>query len=160
MNIIALIAGVLGAFSAPALAVAQSSNMRNLHAVAFLNGKCTQLTFAGKDGTRACVGKITNTMYKTGRTGFVFMFGDHALITFSGADSPARGDQATVRLDKVIFALIGTGTEPNVIPATGICTYTNPYAGPSRINCSASTKVGKFSGAFVSDGAEPDIQRF
>jgi hypothetical protein len=149
---------VTGRFGTPAKA--QDRDLRHLQAVAILNGNCTQLSFAGKDATRACVGKITNTMYKTGRTGFVFMAGDLAVITFSGADNPAQGDQATVRLDKVIFTLVGTGTEPNVIPATGNCRYTNPYAGPSRITCSASTKDGKFSGAFVSDGAEPDIKEF
>jgi hypothetical protein len=157
------IAAIACVFTVCAIAMpanAQDRNLENLSAIAIMNGRCSQLVFAGKDATRACVGKITNTMYKTGRAGFVFMAGDLAVITFSGADSPARGDQATVRLDKVIFTLVGMGTEPNAIPATGTCTYTNPYAGPSRINCSASTKEGKFSGAFVSDGAEPDIQRF
>lgn len=141
-------------------AEAQTGDMKNLAGIAILNGSCTQLTVGGKDATHACEGKITNTMYKTGRTGFIFMVGDLAVVTFSGADSPAKGDHASVRLDKIIFTLVGTGTAPNVIPATGSCSYTNPYAGPSRINCSASTKDGKFSGSFVSNGAEPDIQRF
>ena len=154
----AIAMAAIASFTTPA--TAQGSNFDNLHAIAMMDGKCAQLTFAGQDGTQRCEGKITNTVYKTGRSGFTFLIGDLAVITFSGADSPAKGDQATVRLDKVIFTLIGTGTKPNVIPASGSCTYTNPYAGPSRINCSATTGDGKFSGSFVSNGQPPDIQEF
>lgn len=141
-------------------AYSQSGDMKNLRAVAMMHGTCGKLVMAGEDVSEGCQGLITNTMYKTGRTGFVFTAGDVAVVTFSGAGAPAQGDQASARLDKVIFTLIGTGTEPNVLPATGTCTYTNPYAGPSRINCSATTKIGRFSGTFVSDGEEPDIKQF
>ena len=139
---------------------AQSAGFDNLHALAIMNGQCTQLTVAGKDSTPVCLGKITNTMYKTGRSGFIFMAGDVAVVTFSGMDTPARGDQATVHLDAIIFTLVGTGTPPNDIPATGSCTYTNPYAGPSRIQCTASTEAGRFSASFTSDGKEPDYRQF
>lgn len=150
----------LGAAATAGPAGAREQGFDNLQGIAIMNGKCTQLTVAGMDSTRACEGKITNTMYKTGRTGFVFMVGDFAVVTFSGMDSPAKGDQTATRLDRIIFTLIGTGTPPNDIPATGSCTYTNPDAGPSRINCSATTGEGKFSGSFVSDGQPPDITEF
>jgi hypothetical protein len=125
-----------------------------------MNGTCQRLIIAGNDASSSCQGKLTNTMYRTGRSGFTFLAGDVAVVTFSGADSPAKGDQAVIRLDKVIFTLVGTGTEPNVVNATGSCSYTNPYAGPSHVSCSASTKAGRFSASFVSDGAPPDLQEF
>ena len=58
------------------------------------------------------IGKVINSMYKTGRSGFIFTARDFAVVTSSGADSPAKGDQATICLDKVIFTLIGTSTPP------------------------------------------------
>ena len=144
----------------PAAAEAQDRNLSNLHAIAIMNGTCDGLVMGDKDASSGCEGKLTNTMYKTGRSGFTFLVGDLAVVTFSGADSPAKGNIARIRLDKVIFTLIGTGTKPNVVPATGTCTYTNPYAGPSHVTCSASTKSGRFSGSFVSDGKPPDLQEF
>jgi hypothetical protein len=160
MKGVSIVILVVGAALMAEPASAQEQGFANLHAIALMDGKCTSLVIADKPATHNCTGKITNSMYKTGRSGFIFTAGDLAVVTFSGADSPAKGNQATVRLDKVIFTLIGTGTEPNVMPAKGSCTYTNPYAGPSRINCTATTEAGRFSGSFVSDGREPDIQRF
>ena len=158
MNLVTRLLGLAVFAAGPA--TAQDQGFDNLHAIAIMDGKCSSLVIADKPATHQCVGKITNSMYKTGRSGFIFTAGDVAVVTFSGADSPAKGDQANIRLDKVIFTLIGTGTPPNVIAAKGTCTYTNPYAGPSRINCSATTEAGRFSGSFVSNGREPDIQRF
>src|SRR5690349_11485706 len=106
----------------PAVAGAQDRDLGNLHAIAIMNGTCQRLIMGDKDASSGCEGKLTNTMYKTGRSGFTFLVGDLAVVTFSGADSPAKGNMATIRLDKVIFTLIGTGTKPNVVPATGTCT--------------------------------------
>jgi hypothetical protein len=141
-------------------AQARDPGLSSLHAIAIMNGTCKQLTIADKDASSGCEGKLTNTIYKTGRSGFTFLVGDLAVVTFSGADSAAKGNSATIHLDKVIFTLIGTGTDPNVIRATGTCTYTNPYVGPSHVTCSASTKSGRFSAAFVSNGQPPDLQEF
>lgn len=146
--------------SPSAQALAGPAAAPNLSAIAFLKGTCQSFVVGGKDASRKCLGKLTNTVYRTGRSGFTFVVGDLAVVTFSGADSPAIGNRAAIRLDKVIFTLIGTGTPPNVIPASGRCTYTNPYAGPSHVNCSATTKDGPFSASFVSNGEPPDIQQF
>jgi hypothetical protein len=145
------------AASAPAKS---SGNLDNLAGLAMLNGTCSKLVVAGHDESEACVGKLSNTIYRTGRTGFVFVAGDTAVVTFSGMDTPVKGDVGSVRLDHVIFGLMGTGTDPNSLTATGSCRYTNPYAGPSHVDCTASTKIGRFSASFVSDGEGPDMQRF
>lgn len=157
---LSLSAAALAFVLLPPAAEAQDRELSNLHAIAIMQGTCHRLVIGEKDASSNCESKLTNTMYKTGRSGFTFLVGDLAVVTFSGADSPAKGNSASIRLDKVIFTLIGTGTEPNVVPATGTCTYTNPYAGPSRVHCSASTESGRFSGSFVSNGQPPDIQEF
>ncbi|HEY0625448.1 MAG TPA: hypothetical protein VGD10_01820 [Allosphingosinicella sp.] len=157
-------AGILGAIAlTPNAGAAMQRPIPNLEALdglAVMNGTCGRLILGGRDVSSGCESRVTNSMYKGGRTGFTFLAGDVAVVTFSGADTPAKGNHATVRLDRVIFTLNGAGTKPNVVPASGTCTYTNPYAGPSRINCSASTNNGAFSASFVSDGEPPIIERF
>lgn len=142
------------------VSAAPKGDLSNLAGIATLNGTCSRLVMADNDASDSCVGQAINSMYNNGRTGFAFQAGDMAIVTFSGIGTPAKGDLAESKLDHVIFGLVGTGTEPNSVPATGKCTYTNPYAGPSHINCFAKTKSGTFSASFVSDGAEPDVQEF
>ena len=130
--------------------------------IAVLNGTCKRLIVAGKDLSKDCEGKVTNTMYEsTRRTGFLFVTrGGDVVVNFSGLDSPAVGDHAAALLSHVIFTQGETGSnraKHQAYVATGTCTYTNPYAGPSHINCSASTTKGLFSASFVSDGRPPDF---
>jgi hypothetical protein len=143
----------------------QSGDLQNLDGFAVMNGTCRRLIVAGKDLSKDCMGKVTNTMYEsTGRTGFLFVTrSGNVVVNFTGMDTPAVGDHAASVLDHVIFTQGKTGSkraEHNGYRATGTCTYTNPYAGPSHINCSASTKKGLFSASFVSDGKPPGIERF
>ncbi|WP_294004560.1 hypothetical protein [Sphingomonas sp.] len=65
-----------------------------------------------------------------------------------------------VQVDEVIVNQVGPGVRPpadhsNEMTARGTCTYTNLYAGPSHIDCTASTGKGPFSAAFLSDGKPP-----
>ena len=140
---------------------AQSSNLDNLAGVIILKGDCSRLTMAGNVASPYCKGMATNTSYKTGRSGFVFLAVDSAIVTFSGKDNPAVGDNASITLDKVIFSLVGLGTAPNSINAKGTCTYSNPVGGRrARIVCNATTTSGAFNATFVSDGSEPDVKEF
>ncbi|WP_114227210.1 MULTISPECIES: hypothetical protein [Sphingomonas] len=155
-----LITAAILAIAAGTNLPAQTSDLTNLKAVAIMHGRCRSLVVAGKDASRACSSLVTNSMYRTGRGGFVFTAGDLAVVTFSGFDTGAQGDIAEIKLDHVIFSLIGTGTPRNTVPATGTCTYTNPYAGPSHITCTALTKSGRFAATFLSNGQEPEFKRF
>lgn len=139
----------------------QTGNLENLSALTILKGDCGRLIMAGNDASPYCKGMITNTSYKTGRSGFVFLAGDTAIITFSGQDHAAVGDNAFITLDKVIFTLVGMGTPPNTIAAKGKCNYSNPFNGNhARITCNATTTSGAFNATFVSDGEEPDVKEF
>lgn len=170
MEIMCLLALGLTALAAVSEAIAagpqnQSGDLQNLDGFGFMNGTCQRLILAGKDVSKDCEGKVTNTMYEsTGRTGFLFVTrSGNVVVNFSGVDTPAVGDHAASVLDHVIFTQGKTGSKRvkhRGYVATGTCTYTNPYAGPSHINCSASTEKGLFSASFVSDGKPPILTRF
>jgi hypothetical protein len=63
-------------------------------------------------------------------------------------------------VDRILFAVSASDAQPMTIPARGNCSYSNPYIGPARINCSALTQNGQFSASFLSDGREPSSQAF
>ena len=131
--------------------------------VATMNGRCSHLVFAGRDGSTACTPKVINDVHKDGRVGFTFLVSDLAVITFSGMGQQQvkdAADVATQPLDTVIFTLTGTGTAPKTIEAAGVCTYSNPYAGPAKVVCSAHTGEGLFEATFLSDGREPSMHHF
>lgn len=151
----------------PGLAVAAAHHSRrsalDLDYIAMMDGRCERLVLAqGPDASSRCEPHLMNEVFKSGRVGFTFMVGDLAVVSFSGTGQQVKDDPNTASqpVDRVTFTLIGTGTPPNVIPAAGVCTYTNPYAGPSHVTCSAHTSNGNFEGAFVSDGHDPKIKHF
>jgi hypothetical protein len=150
------------------VSIALDASAAPLDYVATMNGHCTRLIFGGHDATPACDPIVTNSFHKDSRTGFTFTVGASAVgavITFSGMGQQQVKDTANVvtqPLDTVIFTLIiGTGTlPPNEAKAAGICTYSNPYAGPSTVTCTAHTSDGVFEASFISDGKEPSILQF
>jgi hypothetical protein len=142
---------------------ANASSAAPIDYIAVMNGKCSHLIFAGHDGSSACVPKVVNDVHKDGRVGFTLTVRNLAVITFTGMGQEQvkdAADVATQPLDAVIFALIGMGTKPNRLKAAGVCTYSNPYAGPARISCSAHTDQGIFEARFISDGRQPSMQHF
>jgi hypothetical protein len=149
-------AGFLGLAGA-ALAAASP-----LDYVATMNGTCSHLVFGGRDGSKSCVPKVVNDVHTDGRTGFTFLVGNSAVVTFSGVAPQVKDDPNTVTqpLDEVVLTLTGPGAAPKTIKAAGACTYTNPYAGPGKVDCTARTSQGSFAAVFVSDGQTPSIQRF
>ena len=161
-SVLAWLAGAACAMSAPDTSLAgqpqPSAADGGLAAIATLTGTCERLVVAGEEKTDGCRAMIGNTIYRTGRSGFTFFVdGDSGLVlTFSGADSAAEGDQATIVLDKIVFTPTGPLQETTVLRAAGRCTYTNPYIGPSRVDCSASTESGRYSATFISDGRPPE----
>lgn len=149
-----------GILAVAPFSIAKAEDIKDLTAIVFLKGKCGNLMIADEEFSRGCQAKIMNTVYKSGRTGFTFFHGDFDLFTFSGVDNPAIGNRASVSLDRVLLAPGGKEEDQVRLLATGTCTYTNPYAGPSHVNCRAFTKLGTITASFVSDGQEPDITRF
>jgi len=121
-----------------------------------LDGTCSALTFNNNDRTKDCKGSIVNATYAGGKSSFMFTIGDQAIVSFYGKDSQAKGDVATLDIEQIGIVRIGGDTAPTHLPAKGKCTYTNPYAGASHIDCTA--KIGSnmaFVASFVSDGKPP-----
>lgn len=135
------------------------AHAREATTMATLTGTCKKLIIAKADASQRCVGRLINVTYNDGRSGFYFVAGDLAAVTFSGMGSgqvELNKDEVVQPIDRVIFTLIGTGTKPNMIAAVGSCRFTNPDMGrPSLVNCEATTKEGQFIADFVSDGRRP-----
>lgn len=148
------------AFSAMLASASFAQESAGPNAVAWLAGDCQRLVLAGRDVSPACEGEVQNTVYRTGRrTGFTFST-PNLVVTFTGRDTPARGDHASSQLDKIIFTRIG-GMSPRAreVRATGQCLYSNPHAGRSYVRCSARTAAGAFIAMFQSNGRPPEIWR-
>jgi hypothetical protein len=133
--------------------------MENLAAIAFMKGKCGRLVIAGRDRTARCQEAIVNDAWKNGRSSFIFSAKGWGMVSFYGVDSKAVGDEAVLHLDTILITLEGPAPVARQIRATGRCTYTNPYTGPSRIHCAATAGGKRYEAAFVSDGTPPDIHR-
>jgi hypothetical protein len=141
-------------------ALCTNANARNITSIVSLTGTCKKLVIATKtDASRRCVGKLMNVTYDDGRSGFLFVARDIAIVTFSGMGSAqvkVNQDEVIQPVDAVIFTLIGTGTGPNEVSAVGSCRFTNPEQGRhSIVNCKATTENGQFVADFVSDGRPP-----
>jgi hypothetical protein len=125
--------------------------------LAKLVGKCERLHTPQGDRSATCQGWIINMAYRSGRSQFMVMAGEDESLSFGGVDSPAKGDTAELAIDYVLIVK-GKDAAQTRRNAIGTCTYTNPYAGPSQINCKAKTANGTFELHFVSDGSPPEVQ--
>ena len=156
-----LAVALLAATLLPASPAPAQSGLDNLVAIAGMTGTCERLALPDRDLTGTCEGRILNSAHSDGRSGFAF-FSAHAVISFAGQDSAAVGDRATLHVDEILISRTDTGAtpRPEIIPATGTCEYTNPYAGVSTVTCDAAGRQGHYSGHFRSDGHPPNVQRF
>lgn len=121
-----------------------------------MNGTCHKFIMNGEDVTEFCEGNIVNIAYSDGHSSFMFLLKDKALISFFGTDSRAIGNKATIKIEKLTINLL-MGVPPTGAAASGLCTYSNPYAGPSLVECEALLNGHPFKATFVSDGNEPSI---
>ena len=115
-----------------------------------------------------------NTRYKDTRSGFYFFLNDY-VITFSGIAKTAVNidEHKTLQhVDMVIFSKTKTlsarekyftdkkhkGPSPKRVFADGQCVSENPFRNvPTKINCLAKTKEGRFYIEFDHDGSQPKV---
>lgn len=141
----------------PALVAA--GELDNLATLATMDGTCHKLVIGGADATALCEPKVLNAAYKNGKSSFTFVAGDKAVVGFYGSDSRAQGNKAVLQVEAITLNLM-MGRPSTMEAATGTCSYTNPYAGPSLIQCSAISSDMTFSANFVSNGEEPAVREF
>jgi hypothetical protein len=127
-----------------------------IESMVVMTGTCKKLTVSGKNRTADCKGKLLNTGYSDGRTGFYFVTTDGFTITFS-----TRGDQqvhpdANTAIAPVDMVIVGGRGNVDRIAAVGRCKFTNPYRGPAPLECRAETAGGIFDASFISDGSKPE----
>lgn len=136
----------------------RAQNLDNLAILATMNGKCHKLIIGDADASEICEDVVTNAAYKTGRSSFQFV-AENKVVGFYGTDNPAKDDQAVLKVERVTLNLM-MGMPSTSAPASGTCTYSSPYAGPSLIQCTAISLGKTFSATFVSDGQEPSVKEF
>jgi hypothetical protein len=149
MNTSPLIAAVIAA--APALA---QEHRASLTAMFSVDGKCQMLIVSEEE--RPCKDLVVNTEYDSGRIGFYFIDDGEGggIISFSGMGQEQRSPAENLRLQPLDAVILDGGR----VPAVGICSFENPFAGQARIQCSAFIESGEmFSGFFISDGREPKL---
>jgi hypothetical protein len=126
--------------------------------LAMFSGSCLKLTSPQADLTANCAGNVLNLTYPAGRSQFSPILNNRDMpFILGGVDSHAAGDIAVLAIDYVI-------TDPGDTvrkvrhPAKGTCRYSNPYAGPSTIECKADTDQGAYEFKFRSDGKPPVVK--
>lgn len=135
----------------PLVAEEQRANLTAMFSVA---GECQMLIVSEEE--RPCKDVVVNTEYDSGRIGFYFIDDSEGggIISFSGKGQEQRSPAEDLRLQPLDMLILEGGR----VPAVGVCTFENPFAGQARIQCSAFVESGEmYSGFFISDGAEPKL---
>lgn len=136
-----------------------AQDLSNVAALATMQGKCLRLVTPEGDLTGRCGDRIINTAYRDDHSSFMVMIGADTLISFWGEDHAAVDDRAVMAVRKITTTQTGHG-KPTSQDADGQCSYTNPYAGPSHVDCTATVAGKTYAFSFVSNGQAPNVKRF
>ncbi|MDK1388685.1 hypothetical protein QN224_25075 [Sinorhizobium sp. 8-89] len=152
----ALLSGVLYGTPVPA------QELQKLSGIAMLTGTCERLVMGGDNLSGLCGGKVVQSIYSTGRTGFTVVMGEKGAVTFSGIEgAKPDADTQLQSLDGIILNLGIEGTPPSSQAVTGSCTYGNPFKGPATISCQGvDANKEEYLLQFTSDGAPPIMRYF
>jgi hypothetical protein len=129
-----------------------------------VSGECTKLVHAGLaiDG---CKNLLVNMNYSTGVSSYWFMT-ESTILSFSGDGSRRieEGPGLVVQaIEKVILAATAAASneeEGKEDTAVGFCRFGDPNLKGSTIECVAYTQVGRYEGAFATDGSPPKLEAF
>jgi hypothetical protein len=144
---------------APCLPATAADRLENL---GLMTGTCERLVIDGKDLTGDCAGKIIQSIYDDGRTGWYMMIGDKgAVVTLSGmSGAKPDADSQLQDLDSVIWGGAAKGAPAKTETITGQCLYSNPNNGPTSITCIAKNQTGDVSVLeFRTDGKPPEFMK-
>ncbi|HEV7319215.1 MAG TPA: hypothetical protein VGO04_11465 [Ensifer sp.] len=141
---------------------AASKGLGDLTGVAILTGTCKRLVVAGEDMTAICGGRLIQSIYRTGRTGFTVNIGSRGAVTFSGIEGEKPdADSQLQSVDKVI---VNRGTDGGPISSkevTGGCSYGNPFKGATTTKCEGTdAEKGAYILEFRSGGSPPKLLNY
>ena len=129
-----------------------------------VSGECTRLVQAGL-AVEGCKNLLVNMNYSTGVSSYWFMT-ESSILSFSGDGSRRieQGPDIVVQaIEKVILAAT-TGTpsekEGKVDSGVDFSRFGEPNLKGSTIECEAHTQVGRYEGAFATDGSPPQLEAF
>ena len=123
-----------------------------------MSGACTGTEAQGRDFSDQCSGLLANVEYSDGRISFVFQTTTTPVMTMSfsgqGRSQVHEGPDVVVQpVDSTFVGVAAAG--PDHVAVAGTCRFTNPYAGPGIVSCSADGNLGHFAAEFRSDGRPP-----
>ncbi len=141
---------------------AAAQGMGDLNGVAMVTGTCERLVVAGEDMTNTCEGRLIQSIYRTGRTGFTVNIGSGGAITFSGIEGEKPdADSQLQSVDKVIVNGGKDGGPISSKDVTGSCFYENPFKGPAVTKCEGSdAEKGAYVLQFRTDGTPPKLLNY
>ena len=136
---------------------------RKMTAMTFMKGLCRHMTMNGEE-LKPCKGTLASFSYDDGRQSFIFANGSlttqdtQMTITFSG-NAQGQVAQADGSVTRPVDLVISGSTPQNMTdhPATGTCTFSDPFAGVAKISCQAKTDTANWTGEFITDGGKPDV---
>jgi hypothetical protein len=129
-----------------------------------VSGECTKLVHAGL-AVEGCKNLLVNMNYSTGVSSYWFMT-ESTILSFSGDGSRRieQGPDIVVQaIEKVILAAttaVPNNEEGKEDPAVGFCRFGDPNLKGSTIECVAHTEIGRYEGAFATDGSPPKLEAF
>ena len=142
MKITSLASLVAASFAPPALSFGNPNNpMTDMLTV---GGTCSgDIELFGKTAGRPVCNKMSNTLYRDGRTGFYFVTKNY-ILTFSGVAPQVKKSHNTAvqPVDLVLFneTKSSNPNNPMKLRAAGTCDFADPFLGvPVTIDCEAET---------------------
>jgi LytS/YehU family sensor histidine kinase len=129
-----------------------------------VSGECTRLVQAGL-AVEGCKNLLVNMNYSTGVSSYWFMT-ESTILSLSG-DGSRRIEQGTDIVVQAIEKVIMAATmgapddkEGKEDTAVGFCRFGDPNLKGSTIECVAHTEIGRYEGAFATDGSPPKLEAF
>jgi LytS/YehU family sensor histidine kinase len=129
-----------------------------------VSGECTRLVQAGL-AVEGCKNLLVNMNYSTGVSSYWFMT-ESSILSFSGDGSRRieQGPDIVVQVIEKVILAAATSTaseeEGKEDTAIGFCRFGDPNLKGSMIECVAHTQMGRYEGAFATDGNPPQLEAF
>jgi hypothetical protein len=158
------LAATISVDAAPQAKSKKKADTTKIAQMVTVSGECTKLVHAGL-AVEGCKNLMVNMNYSTGVSSYWFMT-ESTILSFSGDGSrrTEQGPDIVVQaIEKVILA--ATTASPNKEEgkedaAVGFCRFGDPNLRGSMIECVAHTQVGRYEGAFATDGSPPKLEAF
>lgn len=133
----------------------QAARSQEPAARTILSGTCQKLVVAGNDITGGCQPTVARALGSGGMR-FDFPVLDAATISLTGRSipNPASGI-GSIAVSQVTMTLTKEGVPPQSKPASGRCTFADPYQGVMTIRCVGSFEREPFDIVFRTDGRIP-----